>query len=126
MRQIYNLTLTATASHRPHYSMASRKKTGVKPLSKAQVMTALAERSDLTKKQVTDVFEHLGELISENLRKHKQFTLPGLLKITVVHKKAKPARPGRNPFTGEKMMFKAKPAHDQVRLRALKRLKDMV
>jgi nucleoid DNA-binding protein len=36
------------------------------------------------------------------------------------------ARKGINPFTGEQMMFKAKPARDVVKVRPLKKLKDMV
>ncbi|WP_211233719.1 HU family DNA-binding protein, partial [Zooshikella ganghwensis] len=34
------------------------------------------------------------------------------------------ARKGVNPFTGEEMMFKAKPASMQVRIQPLKKLKD--
>ena len=39
---------------------------------------------------------------------------------------AKKARKGVNPFTGEEMMFKAKPASKAVKALALKGLKDMV
>src|SRR5437868_10016110 len=35
---------------------------------------------------------------------------PGLLKVKVVKKPGTKARRGNNPFTGQKMMFKAKPA----------------
>ena len=54
------------------------------------------------------------------------FNLPGLLKIVRVHKPATKARKGINPFTREPMMFKAKPARNMVRVRALKALKDFV
>jgi DNA-binding protein HU-beta len=54
------------------------------------------------------------------------FTLPGLLKMKVVKKPATKAREGVNPFTGEKMMFKAKPASKKVRIMALKNLKGFV
>jgi nucleoid DNA-binding protein len=54
------------------------------------------------------------------------FTIPGLLKLRVVKKPAKKARKGINPFTGEEMMFKAKPASRAVKALALKGLKDMV
>jgi nucleoid DNA-binding protein len=54
------------------------------------------------------------------------FTVPGLMKITVQKKPATKARKGTNPFTGEAMMFKAKPARKVVKVRALKKLKEMV
>jgi len=48
------------------------------------------------------------------------------LKMKVVKKAATKAREGVNPFTGEKMMFKAKPASKKVRVMPLKSLKGMV
>ncbi len=51
--------------------------------------------------------------------------LPGLLKITTVRKPAVKARKGINPFTKEEAMFKAKPATTVVKVRPLKKLKDM-
>ena len=53
------------------------------------------------------------------------FSLPGLMKITVVKKPATKARMGINPFTKEEQMFKAKPASRVVKIRPLKALKDM-
>ena len=47
------------------------------------------------------------------------------MKIDVKRKPATKARKGINPFPGEEMMFKAKPARNVVRIRALKKLKDM-
>ena len=54
------------------------------------------------------------------------FTVPGLMKIKVVKKPATKEREGTNPFTGEKMVFKAKPASKKVRALPLKALKSMV
>ena len=54
------------------------------------------------------------------------FTLPGLCKMRVVKKAATKSREGVNPFTGEKMTIKAKPASKKVRIRALKNLNEMV
>lgn len=93
--------------------------------SKAQIVTSLAEQTGLTKTQVTSVFEALDGLVAAGLKTYKEFTIPGLVKVTVAHKKATASRPGRNPFTGEAITIKAKPAHDVVRVRALKHLKDM-
>lgn len=101
------------------------KATKKKGLSKAQVVAALAEKSGLTKVQVTAVFEALDSAVMDGLRRDQVFTIPGLVKISVVRKKATPARPGRNPFTGEAITISAKPAQNVVRVRALKHLKDM-
>lgn len=97
-----------------------------KPPTKAQTMSALADKTGLTKAQVNSVFDSLEELIGENLKRHGEFKISNWIKISVAHKKATKARPGRNPFTGESIMIKAKPAHDVVRVRALKALKDKV
>ena len=93
--------------------------------TKAQAQSAIATRSGLSKVDVVKVFDALEAEIAANLRKYKQFTINGLIKVVVAHKAATKSRPGRNPFTGEAITIKAKPAHDVVRVRALKRLKDM-
>ena len=54
-----------------------------------------------------------------------EFVLPALLKIATVRKPATKARKGINPFTKEEVMFKAKPATTVVKVRPLKKLKDM-
>ena len=99
-----------------------------KPANRAEVYTALAETTGLGKKEVTAVFSALGALIAKELGKKDpgQFVVPGLLKLKVVRKPATKARPGTNPFTGEPMTIRAKPAHNVVRALPLKALKEMV
>jgi nucleoid DNA-binding protein len=99
-----------------------------KPPTKSEVLSAIAERTDLTKKQVNQVFEELGDLIGKNLKKSGPgaFTVPGLMKVTAVRKPAQKARKGINPFTGEETIFKAKPARTVIKIRPLKGLKDRV
>jgi len=99
-----------------------------KPMSKTDILNALAESSGLSKKQVGAVMDGLAALIAKNLSKKgpEVFNVPGLMKITVVHKPATKARKGINPFTGQETMFKAKPARNVVKVRPLKALKDMV
>ncbi|MFW6125184.1 MAG: HU family DNA-binding protein [Pirellulales bacterium] len=99
-----------------------------KPRTKGQVLTALAEETGLSKKDVASVFDAMAGLIKEDLGKRGPgvFTIPGLLKITVQHKPATKPRKGINPFTGEETVFKAKPARNVVKARPLKGLKDMV
>lgn len=97
------------------------------PMSKTQVVTEVSEATQLSKKEINAVLEELGSIIERHVRKGAagQFTLPGLLKVQVVRKPATKARKGINPFTGEETMFKAKPARNVVKVRPLKKLKDM-
>lgn len=99
-----------------------------KPMTKTEVLNALAEGTGLSKKQVSSVMDELASLIEKNIGKRGPgvFNVPGLMKIVVQHKEAVPARKGINPFTGEETMFKAKPARNVVKVRPLKGLKDMV
>ena len=99
-----------------------------KPRTKSEVYSAIAEKTDLTKKQVASVFEGLAGLIKQDLGKRGPgvLTVPGLLKLKRVIKPATKARKGINPFTGEEMMFKAKPARRAVKALPLKALKEMV
>jgi len=112
--------------------MAAKKKAGAstrKPPTKSEIYTKIADDTGLTKKDVAAVFDSLSAQIKKNLGGRSapgMFTVPGLLKMRVVKKPARKARKGVNPFTGEEMMFKAKPASKAVKVVALKGLKDMV
>ena len=99
-----------------------------KPRTKSDTMNILAQGSGLSKKEVDHVLSALSQLISFDLGKKGPgvFNLPGLMKIVRVHKPATKARKGINPFTGEETVFKAKPARNVVKVRALKGLKEMV
>jgi nucleoid DNA-binding protein len=98
------------------------------PMSKTALVGHIAEATELSKKQVTAVFEELTGLIEGHLKKRGgigHFTMPGLFKIVTKHKPAQKARKGINPFTKEPTMLKAKPASVQVKVRPLKKVKDM-
>jgi len=100
--------------------------TNVKPSTKTEIMNFIAEETELKKKDVAAVFDALSTAIKKDLNKSGMFSVPGLMKIKVVKKPAVPARKGVNPFTGEEMMFKAKPARNVVKITPLKNLKEMV
>ena len=105
------------------------KVTAVKqPMTKAQLLSAIAEDTGLTRKQVTEVMDSLSGQIQRHIKKRGPgtFTLPGLLKVKTVRKPARKARKGIIPFTGEETTFAAKPAHTVVKIQPLKGLKDMV
>ena len=97
------------------------------PRTKSQVYRELAENADLPRAKVAEVFDVLGQMIQKDLAKSGPgiFNLAGLMKVTLQRKPATRARKGTNPFTGEEMMFKAKPARNVVKVRPLKALKDL-
>ncbi len=99
-----------------------------KPPTKSEIMSSIAETTDLSRKEVASVFEALNGLIQDNLKPRGPgtFSVPGLMKIRVNKKPATKARKGINPFTGEETVFKAKPARKVVKILPLKNLKDMV
>ncbi len=106
-----------------------KKATGSKkPMTKSEILTALAETNGFTNKEIAGLFDELANLIGKNLGKRGPgvFTIPGLSKIKVVRKPATKARKGINPFTKEETVFKAKPARNVVKITPLKALKDMV
>src|SRR3982751_678159 len=82
--------------------------------TKSEITATISKDSELSRKQVSAVFESLNGIIRKSLRSHGIVTLPGLLKLKVVKKPATKARKGINPFTGEEIMFKAKPASKKV------------
>ena len=94
--------------------------------TKSEILATISKDTELSRKQVNEVFDSLHGIIKKSLRGNGLFTLPGLLKLKVVKKPATKAREGINPFNGEKMMFKAKPASKKVRIAALKNLKEFV
>ena len=102
-------------------------KVGKTPLKKTEVFTYIAGTAELSRKEVSAVFDALADVMHHSLRKAGpgEFTVPGLMKCKVQHKPATKARKGINPFTGEEVMFKAKPARSVVKIRPLKRLKEM-
>ena len=95
------------------------------PRTKSQIFNTIAEATDMSRKEVTSVLGALESLIVTDLKKGTAVKLMGM-KMTVKKKPATKACKGINPFTGEEMMFKAKPASKQVKIRPLKTLKDMV
>jgi len=106
----------------------ARKVTAVKePMTKAVMISEIAETTGLNKKQVNSVIDELAIIIERHIKTRGpgKFILPGLIKVQVKRKPATKARKGINPFTGEMTTFKAKPARRVVKVTPLKKLKEM-
>ncbi len=126
----------------PKTKVAAKAKAAVKPapaakkvkavqerFTKTQILTQIAENTDLSRKQVQGVLDELSDIIEGHIKKRSvgEFVLPGLMKISAIKKPARRARKNvPNPFKpGETMDVAAKPASVQVKVRPLKKLKDM-
>jgi len=98
------------------------------PLSKSGMIKTITDVTTLNKRDVVAVLDCLTQVIEKHVKTGGPgiFVMPGLMKISVVKKPARPARKGINPFTGEEIMIKAKPAYKAVKIKALKKLKAMV
>jgi nucleoid DNA-binding protein len=98
----------------------------VKSATKSEILTNIATATELSRKQVSSVFDALSEQIKFAVGKKGPgvFAVPGLMKILVIQKPAVKARKGINPFTKQEQMFKAKPARKVIKVRPLKALKD--
>jgi nucleoid DNA-binding protein len=99
-----------------------------KAATKAEIFSTLAEKTGLSKKEVSSVFAAMSDLVGRELGKKGPglFIVPGLLKLKVVRKPATKAKQGVNPFTKEPMTIKAKPARNVVKAVPLKSLKEKV
>ena len=95
-------------------------------LSKSGLVAHLSENSGVAARDVRAVLAALEGAVAASVNKKGagSFTLPGLLKISVVNVPAKAKRKGINPFTKEEQWFAAKPATTKVKVRPLKKLKD--
>jgi nucleoid DNA-binding protein len=108
--------------------MAKKSASIASPLNKSQILADIATTTGLAKRDVGKVVEELAGVIERHIGKKGpgSFTLPGLFKIKTLRKPATKARKGINPFTKEEVTFKAKPARIVIKIRPLKKLKDMV
>jgi nucleoid DNA-binding protein len=129
MKEEERMATKKKAKKAPAKKAPVRKVPAVKaPMKKTAILNEITTSTGLTKKQVSSVFEELEILIERHIKKGAtgQFIMPGLMKVEVKRKPATKARKGINPFTGEEAMFKAKPARNVVKIRPLKKMKDMV
>ncbi len=110
--------------------MPNQKPAMKKPLTKTELFAAIADEAGLSKADVGRAFDALEVVLRKQLGRNSPgvVNIPGLLKIQKIKKPARPARKGvPNPFKpGETMDVAAKPAKNVLKVRPLKKLKDMV
>jgi len=91
-----------------------------KPMTKTQLVAALAEEMDADKKTAGAALESIINIITKEVSGGGAVTLPGVGKI---YCRERPARMVRNPATGEQM---PKEADKVVKMTIAKALKDSV
>ena len=89
-------------------------------MTKSQIIGALAEKTELAKKEVSGLLEQLASLAYVEVKKSGEFTIPGFGKMVKAKRKA---RTGINPATGEKINI---PAKTVVKFRLAKVAKEAV
>jgi nucleoid DNA-binding protein len=107
--------------------MATKAKPVSEKQTKAQIVSALAEETGLTKSQITALLDTMASMAHRHLMKKDsgEFAVPSLgAKLRRVTKPARPARKGRNPATGTEITIKAQPAREVIKAVPLKALKD--
>lgn len=87
-------------------------------MTKSALMSELAEKTGLAKKQVIEFMDNLTSLAYSEIKKNGEFVVPGFGKLVKVARKA---REGRNPATGETIKI---PAKTVVKFRVAKACKE--
>jgi nucleoid DNA-binding protein len=93
-------------------------------LTQTQLVTAVADRSELSKADAKRVITALEDIILEEIGNAQKVRIGGLVQLTVRVKPATKSRKGRNPATGEEITIAAKPASVDVRARPLAKAKE--
>ena len=89
-------------------------------MNKTELVAAMAEKSELSKKDSEKALKAFIDVVSEELQKGEKIQLVGFGTFEVSERAA---REGRNPLTGETMQIKASKAP---KFKAGKALKDAV
>jgi DNA-binding protein HU-beta len=92
----------------------------VKPMTKSELVSVLADKIGMTKKDVGSFLDLLADTACKETKKKGEFTLPGLGKLVKAHRKA---RMGRNPATGQAIKI---PAKTVLKFKIAKAAKDSV
>lgn len=102
-------------------------KPGKKAMTKSAFVGQIAEKTELTKKQVESVLDEIVETVKSQLgpKGPGKLVIPGLARASVSKVKAvKGGEKKINPLTGQEYVTKDRPAHNKVNMRPIKALKE--
>ena len=89
-------------------------------MTKTQLVRHLAEKHELSNKQVAALMDYFAKLAVKETKKNGLFVVPGLGRLVKSNRKA---RVGRNPQTGQAINI---PAKTVVKFRVAKAVKDTI
>jgi DNA-binding protein HU-beta len=89
-------------------------------MTKTQLVRHVAEKHELSNKQVAALLDYLAEVAVKETKKNGVFVVPGLGRLVKSNRKA---RVGRNPQTGQAINI---PAKTVVKFRVAKAVKDTI
>lgn len=89
-------------------------------MTKTQLVRHLAEKHELSNKQVAALLDYIAEVAVKETKKNGVFVVPGIGRLVKSNRKA---RVGRNPQTGEAIKI---PAKTVVKFRVAKNVKDTI
>ena len=93
------------------------------PLTQTQLMSAVADRAEISKSEAKRVLDTLEAIVLEEISNAQKVKIGTLVQLTVRVKPATKARKGRNPATGEEITIAAKPASVDLKARPLAKAK---
>ena len=76
-----------------------------KPMTKSELSAHIARKAGITNKAANEILNELAAVAYKEVKKNKQFTIPGIGKLVLGRRKA---RMGRNPATGKQIKIAAK------------------
>ncbi len=91
-----------------------------KRMTQAQIINHFAERFSIKRAEAKKLFDELGALAQNEVKRNNEFILPGFGKLILSERKA---REGRNPTTGESIQI---PAKKTLKFRVGKSLKNQI
>lgn len=97
-----------------------------KTLKRTELLSTVADKTGMSKKEVVNVYEHLTRTIQDAVKSGSTVALTGFGRFVPKVKKARKAGMARNPFTGEMVKVAAKPASKLPRFSPAKQFKDYV
>lgn len=117
----------AKAAAKAPAKTAAKKLAGKKALTKSQLVAHLAEKTELSKKEVESVLDAIVDAVTDQLGSNGpgKFVFPGLARMSLTQV---PARAGgevkKNPLkNGEEYTTKPRPAFNKVNIRPIKAIK---
>jgi nucleoid DNA-binding protein len=94
--------------------------------NKRSLHAVVAEKAELSKKEVATVLDALGEVVVDTLNSGGEIVLPGNVKVFTQVRASIPERQSKHPRTGEPMKIAETPARKVVKSKALQSLKNKV